>query len=46
MILTTKKSLDPSDILRNLVDSLGNKISYGDEKDLSEISLQFISRLQ
>lgn len=35
MILTTKKVLDPSDILRNLVDSLGNKISYGEEKDLS-----------
>lgn len=29
MILTTKKALDPSDILRNMVDSLGNKISYG-----------------
>lgn len=29
MILSTKKLLDPSDILRNLVDSLGNKISYG-----------------
>lgn len=28
------------------MDSLGNKISYGEEKDLSEISLQFISRLQ
>lgn len=46
MILSTRRCLDPSDILRNLVDSLGNKISYGEEKDLSEISLQFISRLQ
>lgn len=46
MILSTKKALDPSDILKNLVDSLGNKIGYGEEKDLSEISLQFISRLQ
>mgnify|MGYP000881453270 CR=1 FL=1 len=29
MILTTKKSLDPSEVLKNMVDSLGNKISYG-----------------
>lgn len=35
MSLTSKKYLDPSDVLQNLVDSVGEKLTYGEEKDLS-----------
>ena len=34
MKLSSKKYLDPTPILKNLVDSVGEKIEYGDEKDL------------
>jgi len=37
--------MDPSDVLLNLVDSVGEKISYGEEKDLSEINIMIIERL-
>jgi hypothetical protein len=37
--------LDPTDILKNLVDSVGNKLSYGEEKDLFEINMCIIERL-
>jgi ubiquitin carboxyl-terminal hydrolase 25/28 len=45
MFLTSKKYLDPSQVLQNLVDSVGEKISYGEEKDLSEINIMIIERL-
>jgi ubiquitin C-terminal hydrolase len=45
MALTSKKYVDPSDVLLNLVDSVGEKISYGEEKDLSEINIMIIERL-
>jgi ubiquitin carboxyl-terminal hydrolase 25/28 len=45
MALTSKKYMDPSDVLLNLVDSVGEKISYGEEKDLSEINIMIIERL-
>lgn len=45
MAMTSKKYLDPSDILRNLVDSVGNKLTYGEEKDLFEINIGIIERL-
>ena len=29
MALTSKKYLDPTDVLQNLVDSVGEKLTYG-----------------
>lgn len=45
MALTSKKYLDPSAVLQHLVDSVGEKVSYGEEKDLSEINILIIERL-
>ena len=45
MALTSKRYLDPSGVLANLVDSVGEKVSYGEEKDLSEINIMIIERL-
>lgn len=45
MSLTSRKYLDPSEVLQNLVDSVGDKLSYGEEKDLSEINIMIIERL-
>lgn len=45
MALTSKKYLDPTDVLQNLVDSVGEKLTYGEEKDLSEINIIVIERL-
>ena len=42
MALTSKKYVDPTFVLQNLVDSVGEKISYGEEKDLSEINILII----
>lgn len=43
--LSSKKHLDPTIILNHLVDSVGEKIEYGDEKDLHEINMCIIERL-
>lgn len=45
MALTSKKYLDPTEVLQNLVGSVGEKIEYGEEKDLSEINILIIERL-
>ena len=45
MKLSSRKYLDPSPVLRNLVDSVGEKIEYGDEKDLHEINMCIVERL-
>ena len=42
MYLTSKRYLNPTSVLQNLVDSVGEKISYGEEKDLSEINILII----
>lgn len=45
MALSSKKHLDPTEVLKNLVDSVGEKIEYGEEKDLFEINTSIIERL-
>ena len=34
MAMSSRQFLDPEPVLKNLVDSLGERISYGEEKDL------------
>ena len=46
LTLSSKKTLNPSEVLKNLVDSFGNKIAFGEEKDLNEMNYHFISRLK
>ena len=45
MKLSSKKYIDPLPVLRNLVDSVGEKIEYGDEKDLHETNMSIVERL-
>ena len=45
MAMSSRKYLDPEPVLKNLVDSVGERISYGEEKDLFEINMQIIERL-
>ena len=45
MALSSKKYLDPTKILENLVNSVGEKISYGEQKDLFEINIEIVERL-
>jgi hypothetical protein len=45
MALTSSKYIDPTSVLKNLVDSVGEKIEYGDEKDLFETNILIIERL-
>ncbi len=42
MAVTSRKYLDPSVVLQSLVGPLGEKIAYGEEKDLSEINFMII----
>jgi hypothetical protein len=45
MRLSKRKLLDPTPVLRNLVNWMGDKIAYGDQKDLHEINLEIVDRL-
>lgn len=45
MRLSSKKYLDPSPVLSNMVNSVGEKMEYGDEKDLHEINMCIVERL-
>lgn len=39
MKMSSRRYLDPTPVLKNLVNSVGEKIEYGDEKDLNEINM-------
>lgn len=45
MKLSSKKYLNPLPVLKNLVDSVGEKIEFGDEKDLHETNMSIVERL-
>ena len=42
--LSSKKYINPEILLKNLVNSMGEKIEYGDEKDLQETHINIIER--
>lgn len=43
--MSSRRYLNPTPVLKNLVNSLGEKIEYGDEKDLNEINMEIVERL-
>jgi len=46
LIYTNKRYLDPTAVLKSLVDDFGNQILIGEQKDIGEFNLNFIERLE
>ena len=45
MILSNKKYVDPSLVIRNIVDEQGEPIRIGDQEDVSEFNINLIARI-
>ena len=46
MIVSDKKYLDPTPVITSIVDDYGNDIPIGDQKDIGEFNLYFLSRVE
>lgn len=46
MIKSHKRYVDPTEVLNSVVDDLGQKIPIGDQKDITEYHLNFLSRIE
>lgn len=46
MILSNKKYLDPTVVLKSLTDDFGNRILIGEQKDIGEFNMNFIERIE
>ena len=46
MIASDKKYLDPTSVITSIVDDVGNDIPIGDQKDIGEFNLYFLSRVE
>lgn len=42
MVLTNKKYIEPSKVLKALVDDFGNPIEFGEQKDIAEFNLNLL----
>lgn len=45
MIGSDKKYVDPTSVIKNIVDENGNHIPIGDQKDVGEFNCHFLSRI-
>ena len=45
MIASDRKYIDPTDVITSVVDDYGNQIPIGDQKDIGEFNLIFLSRI-
>ena len=45
MTKTNQKYVDPTSVIHNLVDDLGNQVKIGDEEDIGEVSERFMTRV-
>jgi len=45
MIASDRKYIDPTDVITSVVDDYGNEIPIGDQKDIGEFNLIFLSRI-
>ena len=43
MTKSNQKYVDPSTVIQNLVDDLGNQVKIGDEEDIGEVSERFMT---
>jgi ubiquitin carboxyl-terminal hydrolase 25/28 len=46
MIRSHRRYLDPSDVLKSLVDDLGNQLIIGDQKDVGEFNMVLVARIE
>ena len=46
MLLTNRKYVNPSSVLKGLVDDFGNPILLGQQKDIAEINLNLLERIE
>jgi ubiquitin carboxyl-terminal hydrolase 25/28 len=46
MMLTNQKYLDPSSILKKIVDEFGDRVKIGDEQDIGEFAMNFLDRME
>jgi ubiquitin carboxyl-terminal hydrolase 25/28 len=46
MIASDRKYLDPTLVLSSIVDDYGNELAIGDQKDIGEFNLVFLSRIE
>ena len=46
MKLGERQFTDPSTVLHALVDDFGNRVGIGDEKDVGEFNMIFVSRME
>lgn len=45
MIASDRKYIDPTDVMTSIVDDYGNELPIGDQKDIGEFNLVFLSRI-
>lgn len=45
MIVSDRKYGDPTDVISAIVDDDGNQLQIGDQKDIGEFNLVFLSRI-
>jgi ubiquitin carboxyl-terminal hydrolase 25/28 len=46
LIASDRKYIDPTPVLSVLVDDYGNELAIGDQKDIGEFNLVFLSRIE
>jgi len=46
LIASDRKYADPTPVLTALVDDYGNELAIGDQKDIGEFNLLFLSRIE
>ena len=45
LIASDRKYIDPTDVISSVVDDYGNELTIGDQKDIGEFNLIFLSRI-
>ena len=45
LIASDRKYIDPTDVISSVVDDYGNEMTIGDQKDIGEFNLVFLSRV-
>ena len=46
LIASDKKYVDPKPVITSIVDDYGNELAVGDQKDIGEFNLIFLSRIE
>lgn len=46
MIFANRRYVDPTNVLKSLVDDFGNPVLIGEQKDIGEFNLNLIERIE